>query len=472
MKKTCFFRIAVLTAVCLVLLQAAPVLAIGGVRTHEIGSQTAELATYAFAADAVDFSESYQYYDQLRSDDQRVLYGLLLEAEPGEELVLELSDVPSLPPYGDASLEEALIAHLAEVALPAYAAAVMDEPMLFWTGSISYSCTFSVLGTEVVGITLYCTPIIADAFLETDPSEARQRIENELDMLVFEQRSREDMLRDFHDHLCNTVVYTDAAYAHNVYGALVAREAVCEGYAKALKLLCDRYGIPCMVITGNAVTSDGAGPHAWNAVRMEDGSWYGIDVTWDDQNEIYYDFFLIGTESVPESFNRITFAESHIEISDFFGNGAVSFAFPTLSAQAYTHTHIYDGGTVTLAPSCTEEGECAFACLTCGVSYTETVPASGHSYEGGSCVSCGEPDPTLLYGDCNGDGVISGKDATRLLRYLADYDDETGTSSVEITLGADTNGDGTVNGKDVTRLLRYLADYDEVTGTSSVTLGK
>ena len=42
---------------------------------------------------------------------------------------------------------------------------------------------------------------------------------------------------------------------------------------------------------------------------------------------------------------------------------------------------------------------------------------------------------------------------------------------IEIGDGADCNGDGEINGKDATRLLRYLANFDPETGSSSVELG-
>jgi len=77
----------------------------------------------------------------------------------------------------------------------------------------------------------------------------------------------------------------------------------------------------------------------------------------------------------------------------------------------------------------------------------------------------------VVYGDCNGDGVVNGRDATRLLQYVANFDVSTGTSSIAISGGADCNGDGVVNGRDVTRLLRYLASYNPFTGESDVQLG-
>lgn len=78
---------------------------------------------------------------------------------------------------------------------------------------------------------------------------------------------------------------------------------------------------------------------------------------------------------------------------------------------------------------------------------------------------------SIVYGDATGDGKVNSKDVTRLKKYLADYDDDTGISTVDISPGADANGDGKVNSKDVTRLKKYLADYDDDTGTSTVILG-
>ena len=77
-----------------------------------------------------------------------------------------------------------------------------------------------------------------------------------------------------------------------------------------------------------------------------------------------------------------------------------------------------------------------------------------------------------VYGDVNGDGNVDGFDVIRLKKYLANYDYETQTSTVDIQPGADANGDNEVNGFDVIRLKKYLANYDYETGTSSIVLGK
>ena len=77
----------------------------------------------------------------------------------------------------------------------------------------------------------------------------------------------------------------------------------------------------------------------------------------------------------------------------------------------------------------------------------------------------------IIYGDANNDGVIDGRDLIRLRRYLVDYNEDTGSSSVIITAGADCNGDDIIDGRDLIRLRKYLALYDEDTGTSPIVLG-
>ncbi|MDR3551745.1 MAG: transglutaminase domain-containing protein [Clostridia bacterium] len=69
--------------------------------------------------------------------------------------------------------------------------------------------------------------------------------------------------------------------AFDAYGALVNHTAVCDGYAKALKLLLNSEGIESLYITGTGVTSKGEGSHAWNMAKIG-SKWYWVDATFDD----------------------------------------------------------------------------------------------------------------------------------------------------------------------------------------------
>lgn len=87
-----------------------------------------------------------------------------------------------------------------------------------------------------------------------------------------------------HDRLMDCCEYADGAdlLRHTAYGALVPGEAVCDGYARAFQLLCRQTGIEATVVEGTAGQDDQAETgHMWNCVRPG-GTWYHVDVTWDD----------------------------------------------------------------------------------------------------------------------------------------------------------------------------------------------
>lgn len=80
----------------------------------------------------------------------------------------------------------------------------------------------------------------------------------------------------------------------------------------------------------------------------------------------------------------------------------------------------------------------------------------------GYVVLAGEADVSKLedeydVGDCNDDGDIDVKDATILLKYLAEWED----TGINID-AADCNNDGDVDVKDVTLLLKYLAEWEDI----------
>lgn len=90
------------------------------------------------------------------------------------------------------------------------------------------------------------------------------------------------------------------AYAHSIAGVFIAKKAVCEGIAKAVKLLLNTVNIGCIVVTGNALL-ESSGGHAWNIVRIN-GAAYHLDATWDIANStrssICYDYFNLSQDEI------------------------------------------------------------------------------------------------------------------------------------------------------------------------------
>ncbi len=151
-----------------------------------------------------------------------------------------------------------------------------------------------------------------------------------------------DKLMSIHDFICKTNTYlSSATYCYSAYGALVDKKSVCEGYAEAFKLLCDKAGIDCILVTGMSLSDPDKEPetHMWNLVRMDDDVWYAVDVTWDDASDIEgnYSYFLVGADTV---IRGKKFSESHVLSYDFYtikGSDKTisSLEYPTLSDIAY-----------------------------------------------------------------------------------------------------------------------------------------
>ena len=97
---------------------------------------------------------------------------------------------------------------------------------------------------------------------------------------------------------------------------------------------------------------------------------------------------------------------------------------------------------LTMKSASKEETELSFTVSECYNSNEKNVTVTGTSVKikkGG------------LLGDCNGDGVVDGRDLLRLARYIAGAGVEIDRSAADIT------GDGNVDGRDVLRLAKQLA---------------
>ena len=92
-----------------------------------------------------------------------------------------------------------------------------------------------------------------------------------------------------HDKILPVMTYNhddmEANYSHNIIGAVENKTGVCECYSKIYQLLLNYVGIDNFLVIGRE--RDSGGGHEWNAVKMDDGRYYFIDVTWDDKKDTH-----------------------------------------------------------------------------------------------------------------------------------------------------------------------------------------
>ena len=175
-------------------------------------------------------------------------------------------------------------------------------------------------------------------YSESDVIIAESQIEEELNNIIDGLSGNTyNKVKQVHDYLIDNVTYdsdSNLDMSHSIYGALINNLAVCDGYAKAYKYILDNIGISCVEVCGVAQNSNGEiENHAWNDVLI-DGTWYAVDVTWDDPiivggrgiltEELRYANFLKGSS---------TFYLSHQEDGYVVSNG--EFKYPTLSESDY-----------------------------------------------------------------------------------------------------------------------------------------
>jgi transglutaminase/protease-like cytokinesis protein 3 len=80
-----------------------------------------------------------------------------------------------------------------------------------------------------------------------------------------------------HDYIVDNTKYDTSDSRSSAYDAIINHSAVCEGYALAAYKMLNEAGIQTLAISGTANNNN----HIWNLVNIN-GSWYHLDVTWDD----------------------------------------------------------------------------------------------------------------------------------------------------------------------------------------------
>ena len=234
--------------------------------------------------------------------------------------------------------------------------------------------------------------------------------------------------RLFYDHaVLNTAVSVSAAEnsgsqsvacndAYRIYTSAAAflggtdhltMGAVCEGYAKAFKVLCDQLGVPAVCVSGLSDKSRTGSGHMWNLAQIG-GVWYLVDVTWDDSDRA-------GAQAssrrylLVSNYTNNTLLKSRQASGNFSGSTITTpFRYPAASDTCYETAH---QGTTIEGTDCEKAGRESGTCTVCGMNVDRTIPVLGHDFRETSrkpatctqkgsvtetCSRCGETKTTAL----------------------------------------------------------------------------
>ena len=123
------------------------------------------------------------------------------------------------------------------------------------------------------------------------------------------KHTRVEKILAVHDWMIRNIQYDCTHTQHDAHDTLNNRIAVCSGYSALFQDFMYELGIPSKRISGLGGKPGDTGRHSWNAVMLEDGLYYYIDVCWDDPimngtsdypdgENLKYTYFLLGEDSM------------------------------------------------------------------------------------------------------------------------------------------------------------------------------
>lgn len=261
--------------------------------------------------DSEESFEEHWYYTQLTETEREIYLKIASVVEKYETKVVEIGD-------------DTLSANHASRAYEAY---LLDNPAVFYISSEYEINELHVLNVTKLEINLKYT--CSQKEIEIKKQALNQEINRIISEIVTPEMTEFEKEVALHDYLVENIEYYDytdindiPAVKHNAYGALVQKEAVCDGIAKAYSLLLDKSNITNTVVTGSINFN-----HAWNKVLIKD-SWYNVDVTSDACGEgrvLSHVYFNLSDEEI---------AVTHVFDT--------TFSTPKCSSQEYNYYEYND----------------------------------------------------------------------------------------------------------------------------------
>ena len=218
------------------------------------------------------------YYDQLNKEQQRTYYAM-------KEGLLNLQDSFAVPMLSQKELSDI------------YFLIRMDCPEIFYSVTFTYRYYHDSTAVEL-------TPQYL--FPKNKIKEHRQAMESRVKKLVRQAAELDEKGKEIfiHDFIVKNVKYDKLKkeYSHEIIGALGNGVAVCEGMAKAVKILCDELNIWCIIAVSEANPDKGIKyRHAWNVIRIG-GQYYHLDATFDNtlskDDTVRYDYVNLSDKQI------------------------------------------------------------------------------------------------------------------------------------------------------------------------------
>ena len=215
----------------------------------------------------------------------------------------------------------------------------LDHPEVFW--ATGYKYRYYKDSPNIIFIPEYL-------FDKGKIKEHQKAMKSRVEKLVRPAQSLSEWEKEkyVHDFICQNVHYDKLkkAYSHEIIGPLGQGVGVCEGIAKAVKVLLDALGVWCVIaICGNNPEKGIKYRHTWNIVRIG-GAYYHLDATFDNTlgksdkvEDIRYDYFNLDDGHIFKDHEPLIAVAPHCTDHDHFYYKEKKLSF-TKTEDVYKHS--------------------------------------------------------------------------------------------------------------------------------------
>ncbi len=262
---------------------------------------TTDVDTVSYRLNADVLNKRGKYYDILSQEEQNIYNNLnsKIKASNFGEIVSDYMPYPYDVTVENGQIKDNELNLFVRNIAYAFR---LDHPEIFWlSGAYSLSITGTPRGNKYTNVKVQVKLFSHKKTIGNSMAEDNENIQNEINTIINSVRNLSDYKKvyEFNKWLTSNNKYNsevadnsasgpnNATFAEipwSIQSAFLSKTnkqnyetarkgPVCEGYAKAMKVLCDRVNIPCILASGQS--------HMWNYIKL-DGEWYGMDSTWSD----------------------------------------------------------------------------------------------------------------------------------------------------------------------------------------------
>jgi uncharacterized protein YgiM (DUF1202 family) len=308
---------------------------------------TAEDKLYVTSAEITDYDQlinrydSYSafdglYFNQL-SDNEKTIYNSVISADPDNLMLdIKLPDSYVITPSfdnGSYVYQSSDTAQSRILVLEAMDALLKDHPDMDWFDIQNTSVTVKF---NLQSDNTYSADEIVIELSPSFTSETLTDYKKSISNIIISGDDTYSKVLSIHDYICNNYSYSsEDTSSTTVFEALGNTNIAAnnKAYSELFKLLCDDAGIPCIIVA----SSD----YIWNAVEMDDGCWYSVDVPEDDSGvSVVYDNLLVGSNTADQYMAGQEYLEEHIGFTSINGFVCKSYMLPVISSTKYINSDV------------------------------------------------------------------------------------------------------------------------------------